>query len=334
MQAQALICNADREFELADVTLAEPAPTNLSVRAMCSGVSIGTEFAVIMGKINWGTYPLTTGYQAVGVVERVGDDVAGFAVGDRVYYRDNASITLPDGVSVTAAAGTHCSAAVIDPASTHGIARVPEGVDDEPACLYVMPAVGLNGVDMANPRMGDVVVVHGVGLIGLGVVAACSHRGCTVIAIDIEDARLDVARKLGADHAINGAHQDAAAAVHEIAQDGADVVFECTGIPACLDPAIAMCRTHGKFVHQGHYGQAPISYNYSVPHGKRLTTFYPCDDGLANCRTAVLKNMAMGALAWGEVITHRVQAADAPDLYASIRDGASDGVLGAVIHWS
>ena len=145
VQAKALICNADRSFELADVTLAEPGATNISVRAVCSGVSIGTEFAVIMGKLNWGPYPLTTGYQAVGVVEHVGGDVEGFDVGDRVYCRDNKSITLADGVSVTTAAGTHCSAAVIDPTSTHGIAHVPDGVDDEAACLYVMPAVGLNG---------------------------------------------------------------------------------------------------------------------------------------------------------------------------------------------
>ena len=334
MQAKALVCNADQTFELADVTLAEPAATNMSVRAVCSGVSIGTEFAVITGKLDWGPYPLTTGYQAVGVVERVGAEVVGFEVGERVYYRDNRSITLADGTAVTTAAGTHCSAAVIDPTRTHGIARVPEGVADEAACLYVMPAVGLNGVDMANPRMGDLVVVHGAGLIGLGVVAACSHRGCTVVAVDREDARLEVACKLGADHTVNGAREDVEAAVREIAADGADVVFEATGIPACIDPAMALCRAHGKFVYQGHYGQAPVAYNYLVPHGKRLTTFYPCDDGLAKCRAAVLKNMAMGALAWGEVITHRADAAGASALYSSIRDGNSGNVLGAVIHWS
>ena len=334
MQAKALICNADQTFEIADVALAEPDASNMSVRASCSGVSIGTEFSVITGKLDWGSYPLTTGYQAVGVVERVGADVDGFAVGERVYYRDNRSITLTDGTSVTAASGTHCSAAVIDPTRTHGVARVPEGVDDEAACLYVMPAVGLNGVDMANPRMGDVVVVHGAGLIGLGVVAACSHRGCTVIAVDMEDERLAVARKLGADHTVNGAREDVPAAVRAVAPGGADVVFESTGVAACIDPAMALCRTHGKFVYQGNYGQAPVAYNFLVPHGKRLTTFYPCDDGLAKCRAAVLKNMAMGALAWGEVITHRVDAAQAAELYSSIRDGNAGNVLGAVIHWS
>ena len=334
MQATALVCNADQSFEFADVVLADPDASNITVRAVCSGVSIGTEFAVITGRLNWGSYPLTTGYQAVGVVERVGADVSGFEVGDRVYYRDNRSIALANGTSVTAAAGTHCSAAVVDPTSTHGVAHVPPGVEDEAACLYVMPAVGLNGVDMANPRMGDVVVVNGAGLIGLGVVAACSHRGCTVISVDIEDGRLDVAAKLGADHVVNGSREDVAARVREVAPEGADVVFEATGMPACIDPSMALCRTHGKFVYQGHYGQAPVSYNYLVPHGKRLTTFYPCDDGLAKCRAAVLKNMATGALKRGEVITHRVQCGEAPALYASIRDGNASAVLGAVIHWS
>jgi hypothetical protein len=50
------------------------------------------------------------------------------------------------------------------------------------AAMFVMLAVGLHGVDMANPRLGQKVVVYGVGLIGLGVVA-CVHRGCFVIAV-------------------------------------------------------------------------------------------------------------------------------------------------------
>ena len=110
MQAKALVCSADQTFEISDVVLAEPGATNIAVRAVCSGVSIGTEFAVITGRLNWGSYPLVTGYQAVGVVEHVGADVSGFQVGDRVYYRDNKSIALADGARVTAAAGTHCSA--------------------------------------------------------------------------------------------------------------------------------------------------------------------------------------------------------------------------------
>ena len=98
-----------------------------------------------------------------------------------------------------------------------------------------MPAVGLNGVDTANPRMGDVVAVYGAGLVGLGVIAACSHRGCVVVAVDLEQNRLEVARKLGADYLINGTTQNVVEELQKIVPEGADVVFESTGVPACID---------------------------------------------------------------------------------------------------
>ena len=217
--------------------------------------------------------------------------------------------------------------------STHGVALFPEGVDKEAASLFVMPAVGLNGVDQANPRLGESVLVYGCGLVGLGVVAACSHRGCRVTAVDLRDDRLSVARRLGADHTVNAATPDSEVLLKEIAPDGADVVFESTGIPACIDSAIDLCRRRGRFVLQGNYGQEPISYHFLPPHGKQLTWHYPCDDGLAPSRTAVMKNMASGALPWRCVITHRVTAAEAPQFYADINAGNSPDVIGAVIRW-
>lgn len=333
MHARALICDAHQRFSYTDVILPDPGSEQILVRTRYTGVSIGTEFALIRGKLSWGPYPLCTGYQGVGLVERVGKKVNGFTVGDRVYYRDNRVIALPDGQSVSAVAGVHCSSAVIDPRTTHGLALLPDGADEEAASLYVMPAVGLNGVDMANPRMGETVAVYGSGLIGLGVVAACSHRGCVVIAIDIDQRRLDIARTLGADYVINGSEQNVTDALKHITPEGADVVFEATGIPACIDPAIALCKTHGKFILQGNYGAEPISYHFLPPHGKRLTMFYPCDDGFASCRRAVLKNIARGVLPWHSTITHRVQAHDAPALYDAINKGEADDVVGAVIRW-
>jgi threonine dehydrogenase-like Zn-dependent dehydrogenase len=65
-----------------------------------------------------------------------------------------------------------------------------------------------------------------------------------------------------------------------------------------------------------------------------LTAFFPCDDGYAPARRAVLHHMATGALRWGETITHRVAAADAPALYHAINTaGAATDVLGAIIRW-
>ena len=333
MQAKAIICDEQQNFSYADVVLPDPGPGQIVVRPHYSGVSIGTEFALIRNKLSWGPYPLCTGYMAVGTVEYVGKTVSDFKLGDKVYYRDNKDIHLADGQKVSAVTGTHCSLAVIDPNNTHGVAHLPAGVNEAAASMYVMPAVGLNGVDMANPRMGETVVVFGAGLIGLGVVAACSQRGCIVVAIDLADQRLEVAKQLGADYVINSKTQNVQEALKQIAPAGADVVFEATGIPACIDMAIALCKTHGKFVYQGNYGAAPISYHFLPPHGKRLTAFYPCDDGLAACRRAVIKNMAMGTLPWEITITHQVPAAEAPALFAAI-NGGQDDILGAVIDWS
>ena len=122
MRADALICSEEQAFSLESVELDDPGPGDLLVRTLSTGVSIGTEFALVRNKISWGPYPLCTGYQGVGVVERAGADVRGFAAGDTVYYRDNRAMRLAGGERVSCVSGTHCSHAVIDPVRTHGVA--------------------------------------------------------------------------------------------------------------------------------------------------------------------------------------------------------------------
>ena len=333
MIARALICDEAQQFTLEDVVLPEIGPRQLRVRTLRSGVSIGTEFALIRKRISWGPYPLCVGYQGVGRIEEVGAEVQGFAPGELVYYRDGRGLRLTDGTAVSCVSGVHCSHAVIDPTTTHGIAHLPEGVDLDQAALFVMPAVALYGVDMANVRMGNVAVVHGCGQIGLGVVAFCARRGAITVAIDIHDNRLEIARELGADLVINAEKEDLAAEIHALAPEGADVVFEATGIPSCIDVAVQLTKPFGTFVMQGNYGSEPIHFHFLVPHGKRLTWLYPCDDGLAPCRRAVMKNLALKALDWEPVITHRIAPREIAAFYDAINRGAADDVVGAVVHW-
>ena len=334
MIAHALICSADQTFALRDVRLPDLGPDRLRVRALRTGVSIGTEFALIRNKISWGPYPLCVGYQGVGEVEEVGENVAGFAVGDRVYYRDGKFMELPDGTKVSCVSGTHCSHAVIHPKSTHGLAKLPAGVDLEQGALFVMPSVALFGVNMANVEMGTVAVVYGCGQIGLGAVAFCARRGAVTVAVDIEDRRLDIARQFGADYVLNGAKANALEEFKKLFPAGADTVFEASGIPACIDQAIPFAKSFGKFVMQGNYGAEPISFHFLPAHGRRLTWFYPCDDGLAPCRRAVMKNLSLGALDWTPAITHRVKATDCAEFYDQLNHGLDREVVGAVIDWS
>jgi threonine dehydrogenase-like Zn-dependent dehydrogenase len=268
-----------------------------------------------------------------GVITAAGQQTHGFNIGDPVYFRKNEGMRLANGAHVSCVSGAHSSHAVLNPHTTHGVAHMVPGATMETASMFVMPAVGLYGVDMANPRTGQTVVVHGVGLIGLGVVAACAQRGCVVIAVDLSDLNLEIARQLGADHLINGTNRTVGEAVRAIALDGADVVFECTGIPECIDQAIPLCRRDGSFVWQGNYGASPVSMHFLPAHGLRLRMFFPCDDGLQPFRCAVVKNMANGTLPWGKTITHRITCDEAPALYGKINRGESDA-LGVVIKWS
>ncbi len=331
MEARALICSADQQFSLQAVELPEPRPDQVVLRTLWSGVSIGTEFAFVRGRIDNGGYPLCTGYMATGVVEFAGADTSGFAPGDRVYFRRNEVMTAADGTSVALRSGTHASHAVC---AAVEVAPLPAGAPEDVASAFVMPGVGLHGVDISNPRLGDTVLVIGVGLVGLAAVAWSNLRGCEVVAADLDQKRLEVAQALGASHTIDVANQDLRGELERIAPGGADVVIEATGMPENIDAAIAATRLGGKFVWQGHYGREPVSFDFLVAHARRVQMFFPRNDGEEPARRASLRAIAMGALQWHRTITHRVSAEEAPGLYARINAGTDDGVIGAVIHWS
>lgn len=335
MKSTALICTAQQEFSLQEFEIPGLGSKDLLVRCAWSGVSVGTEFAVIRNKIDYGPYPICTGYQAVGYVEDTGSDVSKLAPGDKVYYRRNYIPMTLNGQPLTVCSGTHASYALMPEDAE--VENLPEDVDDATAALFVMPSVGYNAVDMAGVQMGDVVAFHAVGLIGLGALAAARLRGAVTIAIDLSPRRLEMAAEMGAEYTINASGltpDELTERVQEIQPGGADVVFEGSGVPACLDLAFPLARLRGKFVFLGHYGKEPVSFNYLVPHGKQLTAFFPCNDGLAPCRAAVLRNIATGAIPWEKTITHRVAASESPDLYAKINREELPDLFGAVIRWS
>lgn len=333
MNATALITDEQMNFSLETVTLPALQADKVLVRTAYSGVSIGTEFALIQQKVSWGPFPLCTGYMATGVVEQCGDAVSHVKVGDLVYVRANQAMRLADGRSVSPVSGTHCSHIVTGVGGTHGLGVLPAGADLETASMFVMPAVGYKGVDMSEPKLGETVLVHGSGLIGLGVVAAAALRGCRVIAVDVQEVQLELAKTLGADVCLNSSKVNIPEVIEQMCPGGADVVFECTGIPALIKPAMELCRVDGKFVWQGNYGEKPIEFDFLTAHGRRLKTFFPCDDGYHPCREAVLKHMTRGLLPWEKTLSHRITADEAPEVYAKINAG-DKAYVGVTVHWA
>lgn len=337
LEGKALVADPAGEFHLEEVVTSPVGDNDIGVNTLWSGVSIGTEFAVLTGKLDWGTFPIVTGYMATGTVSVVGAGVRGISVGDTVYYRRNAALELrATGTALNCRSGTHSSVAVLDPSGTHGADLVPEGVDPETASLFVMPSVGLYGVDMAEVGVGATAVVIGLGMIGLGVVSAAVRRGARVVGVDPRAKCRSLAASFGASATFAAADEDNAQAILdslEVDQGGADFVFESTGRPECIDSGIRLCRPFGCFVWQGNYGDGTIGFEFLQAHHRRLRMVFPCDDGYQPFRRASLQAVASGAMPWGQVITHRIDWSEMPTFYEGIFNGKGSDVVGAVVNW-
>ena len=332
MTLQALIATADRVFALERFPIPALKPTEVLVRTLYSGVSVGTEFMVFQGRLDWGPFPMCTGYQATGEVIGVGSAVDRFREGDVVYYRSNFAPLTLNGTEVNRCSATHADFAVVPQDAEMEL--LPDGVDPAVGSMFVMPSVGWNAVDMAGIQMDELVAMQGLGLIGTGAMLAARLRGARVVGIELDERRMQLARALGIDHVIDARTEDVEAALEAIQPGGADVAFEATGLPQNLDSAFRLARRHGRFVYLGNLGSAPVSFNFSVPHTKMLTCFFPCNDGLKPCRDSVLRNIASGALPWGRTISHTVDAQDAPELYRAIDSKSIPELTGAVIKWN
>ena len=121
--------------------------------------------------------PLPLGYCNVGTVMQVGKGVQDFKIGDRV-----------------ASNGPHAEFVCIP---QNLVAHVPDGVSDEEAAFTVIGSIGLQGIRLLEPTLGEVVVVTGLGLIGLITAQLLKANGCKVIGLDVDNGKLKIAKSMG-----------------------------------------------------------------------------------------------------------------------------------------
>ena len=275
--------------------------------------------------------PLPLGYCNVGVVAKIGTGVEGFKVGDRVVSN-----------------GPHADVVKVP---RNLCARIPDEVDDEAAAFVVLASIGLQGVRLTQPTLGEAFVVTGVGLIGLLTVQLLRAHGCRVLAIDFDEGKLALARQFGAQTCNPGAGEDPVAAGMAFSRGmGVDGVI-ITASTKSNDPvtqAARMCRKRGRIVLVGVVG---LELNRADFYEKELTFQVSCSYGpgrydpmyeeqgqdypLGFVRwteqrnfEAVLDMLASGQLDVKPLITHRYAFDDAPKAYATLtEDKAGLGIL-------
>lgn len=127
-------------------------------------------------------------------------------------------------------------------------------------CLVEPLTVGAHAAARGRVTGEDVVAVFGCGGIGLGAIASAAFRGATVIAIDMDDKKLDVARKAGASFLVNTAREDLHERLQEISGgNGPDVVIEAIGLPLTFRSAVEEVAFTGRVVYIG-YTKEPVTY--------------------------------------------------------------------------
>jgi (R,R)-butanediol dehydrogenase/meso-butanediol dehydrogenase/diacetyl reductase len=136
--------------------------------------------------------------------------------------------------------------------------EVPDGCADEDAALAQPLAVGIHAARRAEVHPGDTVVLLGVGAIGSFVCSALAGHDGPLVALDVDEARLAVARRLGATQTHLVERDATADQVRDLLPDGADVVFETSGAPGGAGRAFALALRGGRVVLVG-LNKAPQS---------------------------------------------------------------------------
>jgi len=278
--------------------------------------------------------PLPLGYCNVGVVVEAGSGTEGFSVGDRVVSN-----------------GPHADVVKVPRLLS---APVPDSVSDEQASFTVVASIGLQGIRLAAPTLGEAFVVTGAGLIGLLAVQLLRAHGCRVMAVDVDEAKLSLARSFGAETCNPAKGEDPVAAGMAFSRGrGVDgvIITASTKSNDLVAEAARMSRQRGRIVLVGVVG---LELNRADFYEKELSFQVSCSYGPGRYDAgyeekgrdypygfvrwteqrnfeAVLDMMASGQLDVAPLITHRFDFEEAPAAYEVLT--AEQSALGIILRY-
>lgn len=248
------------------VSVADPTPENHGVvlRVKATGVC-RSDWHGWMGHDSDVDLPHIPGHELAGVIEAVGRDVANWSVGDRV--------TVPFICGCGSCSECHAGHQQVclnqeQPGFTHwgsfaeyvpihqadlNLVALPETMEFATAAsLGCRFATSFRAViDQGRVSAGQWVAVHGCGGVGLSAVMIAAAVGANVIAVDLDPAKLDLARGLGAVAVVNGAEADVVDAIQDLTKGGAHVSLDALGHPETMTNSILCLRPRGKHVQVG-----------------------------------------------------------------------------------
>ena len=311
----------------------------------------GTDLHILKGDVPAVTEGRILGHEGVGTVVAVGPSVRNYVAGDRVII----SCISSCGVCSYCRSGnpSHCLADegaagigwilghLIDgtqaelvriPFADNSLYKLPDGIADDAALLLsdILPTGFEIGVQYGRVQPGDTVAVIGAGPVGLAVIATASLYGAAqVIAIDLDDNRLEVAQTVGATHGVNSGAADWKEQVLALTDGyGVDVAVEAVGLAATFDMCTQLVRPGGSIANVGVHGRA-VQLHLQDLWIKNITISM----GLVNTTTLgmLLKLVAQHKLPVERFITHKFALDDVMSAYDTFGNAAETRALKVLI---
>ncbi|MGI0814523.1 NAD(P)-dependent alcohol dehydrogenase [Pseudomonas aeruginosa] len=341
-------------IELVDKPIPDVGPNDALVRITTTTLC-GTDVHILKGE-----YPvapgLTVGHEPVGLIEKLGSAVVGYREGQRVIagaicpnfnsYAAQDGVASQDGSYLVESGRCAChgykatagwrfgnlidgtqAEYVLVPDAQANLAPIPDGLSDEQVlmCPDIM-STGFKGAENANIRIGDSVAIFAQGPIGLCATAGARLLGAsTIIAIDGNAHRLDIARGMGADVTLNFRECDVIEEILKLTGGrGVDASIEALGTQSTFETALRVLKPGGTLSSLGVYSEdltIPLSAFAAGLGDHRINTAL-CPGGKERMRR-LLNIVASGRVNLGPLVSHEYRLDDivaAYDLFANQRD--------------
>jgi alcohol dehydrogenase groES domain protein len=264
---KALVLTDYFKFEYKDVPLPEYGDDEVLVKVGACSIC-GSDVHGYDGGSGRRQPPIIMGHEASGEIAAVGKAVTAFKKGDRVtfdstvycgkcYYCRKGMVNLCTDRRVL---GVACddyrqqgAMAEYVTVKERTLYKIPDNVTFEQAAAVEPLSVAVHAVSVSPIKLGDKVVVVGAGTIGLLITQVVKAAGATTLIVaDIDDGKLEMAKKFGATHVVNSNEQNVAEFVRELTDGrGADLAFEAVGIPTTFSSAVESVRLGGNVVMVG-----------------------------------------------------------------------------------
>ena len=344
---QAVICHGPKDYRLEEVDVPRPGPGQALVRVEAVGICASdvkcydgaAKFWGDETRPPWAETEVIPGHEFVGIVVEIDDEARArwnVDVGDRVVSEQ----IVPCWKCRYCKRGQYWMCA---PHDLYGFKRRTPGAmasymiypaealvykvskDIPPAhAAFAEPlSCALHAVERADIKFDDVVVVAGCGPIGLGMIAGAAAKfPAHIIALDMADARLAVAKSCGADLTVNITNDDPRELVLSLTERyGADVYLEGTGHPSAVAQGLNLLRKLGTFVEYSVF-KDPVSVDWSIISDDKELDVRGAHLG-PNCWPAAIRMIESGRLPLEQICTHQLPLAQFQEGLELVADGTT-----------